>query len=92
MSQTYSERGSHYDYCVKLLMLGDSSVGKTSLVNRYYTGQFNPDTMSTIGLDFRIKTIQISNKFVKMLVWDTSGQEKYCAIAKNYYQNATGIL
>ena len=84
---------SSYQYCVKLLMLGDSGVGKTSLVSRFYFSSWQPETISTIGLDFKIKSVVLDDQTVlKMLVWDTSGQEKYMAVAKNYYQNATGCL
>ena len=79
---------SSYQYCVKLLMLGDSGVGKTSLVSRFYFSSWQPETISTIGLDFKIKSVVLDDQTVlKMLVWDTSGQEKYMAVAKNYYQN-----
>ena len=84
---------SSYQYCVKLLMLGDSGVGKTSLVARFYFSSWQPETMSTLGLDFKIKSVVLDDQTVlKMLIWDTSGQEKYMAVAKNYYQNATGCL
>ena len=81
-----ASENNHYHYCVKLLMLGDSSVGKTSLLNRFHEGNWNPNINTTIGLEFKIKTIQVEDKYLKLLVWDTSGQEKYCALAKNYYQ------
>ena len=91
MSATNNQ--SSFQYCVKLLMLGDSGVGKTSLVSRFYFSSWQSETISTIGLDFKIKSVVLDDQTVlKMLIWDTSGQEKYMAVAKNYYQNATGCL
>src|SRR5579885_48408 len=85
-------RHSNYDYLIKLLMIGDSGVGKTSLLLRFADHSFNPNFISTIGIDFKVKTIQIDNKIIKLQLWDTAGQERYRAVTTAYYRGASGIL
>jgi Ras-related protein Rab-8A len=81
-----------YDYLLKLIIIGDSSVGKTCLLLRFSDDQFPTSHMPTIGIDFRIKTINIMNKNVKLQVWDTAGQERFRTITQTYYKGAMGIL
>ena len=81
-----------YDALVKLLLIGDSSVGKSSLLVRFADDQFSPDYMSTIGIDYKIKTLDIGETRVKMEVWDTAGQERFRTITKAYYRGAMGVL
>ena len=81
-----------YDYLLKLIVIGDSSVGKTCLLLRFSDDQFPTSHMPTIGIDFRIKTIQMNNKSVKLQVWDTAGQERFRTITQTYYKGAMGIL
>ena len=63
-----------YDYLFKLLLIGDSSVGKTAILLRFADDSFSPNFISTIGIDFRIKTIEIRGKKIKLQIWDTAGQ------------------
>jgi small GTP-binding protein len=84
---------SYYDYIYKVLLLGDSSVGKTCFLLRFADDSFNENHISTIGLDYRLKMITLDNdKIIKMQVWDTAGQDRFRAITKNYYKGAHGII
>lgn len=77
---------------VKLLILGDSGVGKSSILVRYTEEKFNHSHIATIGLDFKTKTIEIDNKKLEMQIWDTAGTEKFRVITKTYYQRCSGIV
>jgi Ras-related protein Rab-1A len=84
---------SYYDYIYKVLLLGDSSVGKTCFLLRYADDTFNDNHITTIGLDYRLKMINLENdKIIKLQVWDTAGQDRFRAITKNYYKGAHGII
>ena len=77
----------------KVLLLGDSTVGKTCFLLRYTDNTFLDLHMSTIGLDYRLKTMILDNqRIVKVQLWDTAGQDKYRAITRNYYRGAHGII
>jgi len=81
-----------YDYLLKLLLIGDTAVGKSSLILRFTEDIYNPTFISTIGIDFKVKTIEIDGKRVKLQVWDTAGQERYRTITTAYYRTAQGII
>jgi Ras-related protein Rab-8A len=81
-----------YDLQIKLLTIGDSSVGKTSLLYQYTNKNFASSTIPTVGIDFKIMNIVIDGKRIKMQCWDTAGQERYRNITANYYRNAQGIM
>ena len=66
-----------YDFLFKLLLIGDSSVGKTAILLRFSDDSFSPNFISTIGIDFRIKTIEIRGKKIKLQIWDTAGQVSF---------------
>lgn len=83
---------STFDVQVKLLMVGESGVGKTSLLIRYTNDTFSNNFVSTIGIDFKIKTIQLKGKLVKLQLWDTAGQERFRTITVSYFRGAQGIL
>jgi small GTP-binding protein len=76
---------------LSLILVGDSTVGKTCLLNRYFKNQFK-STISNIGIDKDIKFVKINNIIYKLTVWDTVGQERFRALPKKYYQNADGVL
>jgi small GTP-binding protein len=81
------------DYVIKLLTLGDTSVGKTSILLQYTQGYFPKKALSTIGVDFRTKYVNLPNgKHVKVLLWDTAGQERFRNIADNYYNGSDCVL
>jgi small GTP-binding protein len=80
------------DLTIRLLMIGDSSVGKTSILTKYVTDEFNPQFQTTIGVDFQIKHIKANNKTIKLQLWDTAGQEKFKAVITSYFRNTHGAL
>ncbi len=80
------------DIRLKVLVLGDATIGKTSLITRYCTNEYQPVYITTIGIDKRRKNICVNNVQVKLIIWDTAGQEKFRNIAKQYYQGADGVL
>ncbi|KAF5395755.1 Multiple EGF -domains 8 [Paragonimus heterotremus] len=81
-----------YDYLFKLLLIGDSGVGKTCLLFRFSEDDFNSTFIATIGIDFKIRTIDIEGKKIKLQIWDTAGQERFRTITTAYYRGAMGIM
>lgn len=81
-----------YDVLIKLLMIGDSGVGKSCLLLRFSDDSFTPTFITTIGIDFKIKTVDLNGKRVKLQIWDTAGQERFRTITTAYYRGANGIL
>jgi len=81
-----------YDYQYKILMLGDSGSGKTSILMRYTNDTFTPTFITTIGIDFKIKIVKIENKILKLQIWDTAGQERFRSITESYYRGASAIV
>jgi small GTP-binding protein len=79
-------------YIIKILTLGDTMVGKSSIVLRFSEDKFDDNQFATIGIDFKTKYIKIGDSSVKVLIWDTAGQEKFQNIAKQYYKGANGVL
>lgn len=80
------------DYLLKIVLIGDTGVGKTNLLSRFSRDMFNPDSKSTIGVEFATKTLEIDGKTIKAQIWDTAGQERYRAITSAYYRGAIGAL
>jgi len=81
-----------YDFLFKVVLIGDSGVGKSNLLTRFTKNEFNIESKSTIGVEFATKTIAIDNKKIKAQIWDTAGQERYRAITSAYYRGAVGAL
>lgn len=81
-----------YDYLFKLLLIGDSGVGKTCVLFRFSEDAFNATFISTIGIDFKIRTIELDGKKIKLQIWDTAGQERFHTITTAYYRGALGIM
>lgn len=81
-----------YDVLIKLLLIGDSGVGKSCLLLRFSEDTFTTSFITTIGIDFKIKNIHLDNKWVKLQIWDTAGQERFRTITSAYYRGAMGIL
>ncbi|XP_037067691.1 ras-related protein Rab-8A isoform X1 [Peromyscus leucopus] len=77
-----------YDYLFKLLLIGDSGVGKTCVLFRFSEDAFNSTFISTIGIDFKIRTIELDGKRIKLQIWDTAGQERFRTITTAYYRGA----
>ena len=80
------------DHLFKLLIIGESGVGKTCLLLRFTDDSFTANHLTTIGIDFKIKVINILNKTIKLQIWDTAGQERFRTITKTYYKGAQGII
>lgn len=81
-----------YDHLFKLVLIGDSGVGKSCLLLRFADGSFQESYISTIGVDFRFRTVDIGDKKVKLQIWDTAGQERFRTITSAYYRGADGII
>jgi len=87
-----SAANRNYDMQIKLMMIGDQAVGKTALLVRFADDDFNESVLPTIGIDFKIKTIELGGKRIKLQIWDTAGQERFRTITQAYYRGAMGIL
>lgn len=81
-----------FDYLFKIILLGDSGVGKTNILTRFSNNTFSDSTKTTLGVDFKTRTIEIDNVKIRSQVWDTSGQERFRSIAPAYYRGAVGSL
>ncbi|XP_015936297.1 ras-related protein RABA1f [Arachis duranensis] len=81
-----------YDYLYKVVLIGDSGVGKSNLLSRFTKNEFTLDSKSTIGVEFATRTVHVHDKIVKAQIWDTAGQERYRAITSAYYRGAVGAL
>ena len=81
-----------YDYKCKLLIIGDSEVGKTSVLSRYTKDIFNLNYLATAGIEFFTKDDNIDNKIVRIELWDTAGQEKFHSLTAAFFRNAEGII
>merc|ERR1712032_1781372 len=90
--------GSHhkpdddYDYLFKVVLIGDTGVGKSNLLSRFTRNEFSLESKSTIGVEFATRSIQVDGKTIKAQIWDTAGQERYRAITSAYYRGAVGAL
>jgi small GTP-binding protein len=92
MSNKNKNKSSDYQYIFKLILIGNSGVGKSSILNRYMNKAFEESYKCTIGVDFLMKSIEINGKTVKLQLWDTAGQEKYKSMVASYYRGANVAL
>lgn len=81
-----------YDYLFKVVLIGDSGVGKSNLLSRFTRNEFCSESKSTIGVEFATRSLEVDGKAVKAQIWDTAGQERYRAITSAYYRGAVGAL
>ncbi|KAG4982291.1 hypothetical protein AAZX31_10G065200 [Glycine max] len=81
-----------YDYLFKVVLIGDSGVGKSNLLSRFTKNEFSLESKSTIGVEFATRSIRVDDKVLKAQIWDTAGQERYRAITSAYYRGAVGAL
>jgi len=82
-----------YDYLFKLLMVGDTNVGKTSMLLRFHSGEFKEGSnRPTVGVDLKVKIVTFRSQKLKLTIWDTAGQERFRTLTSAYYRNATGII
>ena len=84
--------GASSDYCFKIIIIGDASVGKSSLLTRFSDNIFLQTYSTTIGIDFNTKMIRVDKSICKLEIWDTAGQERFSTITANYYRGAQGAL
>jgi len=85
-------KDDEYDILFKVVLIGDSGVGKSNLLSRFTRGEFNLESKSTIGVEFATRSIKHDSKTIKAQIWDTAGQERYRAITSAYYRGAVGAL
>jgi len=83
---------AEYDFLFKLLLIGDSGVGKSCLLLRFADDTYTESYITTIGVDFKIRTVEIDTKTIKLQIWDTAGQERFRTITSSYYRGAHGII
>lgn len=88
----HSKDGRKADFLVKVIIIGDSGVGKTNLITRFCENHFKDTYVATIGVDFKIKSLTLNDKKFKMQIWDTAGQERFKNITQTYYKGAAGII
>lgn len=81
-----------YDYVFKILLIGNSNVGKSSILIRFSDGVYDHSSISTVGVDLKYKTVNIDNKLIKLHIWDTAGQSMYDAFRMSYYRGTHGII
>jgi len=84
--------GDHYDYLLKLIIIGDAACGKSCLLYRFTDNKFKVDSSHTIGVEFGSKTIEVGGKLIKQQIWDTAGQERFRSVTRSYYRNAAGCI
>ncbi len=85
-------KSKDYDYIFKIVLIGDTCVGKSCILVRFSDDIFNDNYVTTIGVDFRFKTMVVKNKVAKIQIWDTAGQERYRSITTAYYRGAAAII
>eukprot|EP01126_Amoeba_proteus_P050778 TRINITY_DN6027_c0_g1_i3.p1 TRINITY_DN6027_c0_g1~~TRINITY_DN6027_c0_g1_i3.p1 ORF type:complete len:215 (-),score=38.01 TRINITY_DN6027_c0_g1_i3:153-797(-) len=87
-----SEDSQEHDYLWKVILIGDSGVGKSNLVGRFTNDQFHEETKATIGVEFCYKHMNVDGKDISTQIWDTSGQERFRSLTRSYYRGAIGAL
>lgn len=90
--RAYNTATNDYDYLFKILLIGDSGVGKSCLLLRFADDVFSDTFIATIGVDFKIRTVELDGKKVKLQTWDTAGQERFKTITQSFYRGAHGII
>jgi len=83
---------SSYDHLIKIILVGDSGVGKSCMLSRFTDNEFSHEMMSTIGVDFKFKDIEVEEKHLRLQLWDTAGQERFRTLTANYYRGSHGIV
>lgn len=92
LGKARSKSEEPFDYLQKIIIIGDSGVGKSNLLLRYSEGKFVDNYMMTIGINYVFKVISLGGVRIKLQIWDTAGQDKYKTITQNYYRNSQGVL
>jgi small GTP-binding protein len=81
-----------YDYIYKIIIIGDSNVGKSNILSKYHRNKYSIVPIPTIGVDFSVKEFKIHDKVIKLQIWDTAGQERYQSLLSSYYRGISGAL
>lgn len=81
-----------YDYMVKVVIVGDSAVGKTNMLLRFVNDEYKISHITTIGVDYKVKILPLQGANIKMQIWDTAGQERFKTITETYYKGSAGIV
>jgi len=89
---TLAQEDDEYDFLFKVVLVGDSGVGKSNILSRFTRNEFNLQSKATIGVEFATRSISVEGKTLKAQIWDTAGQERYRAITSAYYRGAVGAL
>merc|ERR1711990_311811 len=92
LTEMASGDGSSYDHLFKLLVIGDAGVGKSAILVRFSDNVFTDSYINTIGVDFKIRTVEVNGEKVKLQIWDTAGQERFRTITSTYYRGTNGII
>ena len=92
MSSDKTENVKGYNMIFKIVLIGDTSVGKTNILSKYLTDEFDAKSKATVGVEFGVKNFKIENNIVKVQIWDTAGEERYRSITNAYYKGAKGSL
>jgi len=92
IKKTITSSSNNYDYLFKISLIGDSDCGKTSILIRYSNGTFNDNTQSTIGVDFKIASLQIDNTIIKLQLWDTCGSERFKSITASFLKSCSAFI
>lgn len=87
-----TKRKEDSDFQLKLVLVGDSGVGKSNIISKFTKNEFNLESKTTIGVEFATKTVLVEGKSIKVQIWDTAGQERYRSMASAYYRGAVGAL
>lgn len=88
----YGDSSQKVDYVFKIVLIGDSAVGKSQILARFARNEFSLDSKATIGVEFQTRTLVIQHKSIKAQIWDTAGQERYRAVTSAYYRGAVGAF
>ena len=86
------ENEDEFDYTCKIVLVGETSVGKTNILSRFCRDEFLANSKCTLGIEFATKVINFENKKIKLQIWDTAGQERYRALTNSFYKNSKGAL
>ncbi|KAL5705173.1 Ras-related protein Rab11D [Ranunculus cassubicifolius] len=89
---SYADANQKIDYVFKIVLIGDSAVGKSQILARFARNEFSLDSKATIGVEFQTRTLVIEHKSIKAQIWDTAGQERYRAVTSAYYRGAVGAM
>jgi small GTP-binding protein len=92
MAKLIKEGGNQYDMLLKVIIIGDSGVGKSNILMKFSDSEFKTSYTPTIGVDFKIKSLSMQGKRIKFQIWDTAGQERYRTITQTYYKGAHGVV